>query len=70
MEEVFTNIWNGIKDVALDFAVQVKELFVSLYEFIHGLFVTMFGETGGNLVLMGVGFLVLILVLLKFMNRR
>ena len=70
MEEVFTNIWNGIKDVALDFAVQVKELFVSLYEFIHGLFVTMFGETGGNLVLMGVGFLVLILILLKFMNRR
>ena len=70
MEEVFTNIWNGIKDFALDFAVQVKELFVSLYEFIHGLFVTMFGETGGNLVLMGVGFLVLILILLKFMNRR
>ena len=70
MEEVFTNIWNGIKDVALDFAVQVKELFVSLYEFIHGLFVTMFGETGGNLVLMGVGFLLLILILLKFMNRR
>ena len=70
MEEVFTNIWNGIKDFAIDFAVQVRDLFVNLYAFIHGIFVSMFGETGGNLVLMGVGFLVLILVLLKFMNRR
>ncbi len=70
MEEVFTNIWKGLKDFAIDFMVQVKDLFVNLYEFIHGIFISMFGETGGNLVLMGVGFLVLILVLLKFMNRR
>ena len=70
MEEVFTNIWNGIKDFAIDFINQVKELFINLYEFIHGIFVSLFGETGGNIILMGMAFLILIIVLLKVMNRR
>ena len=70
MEEVFTNIWNGIKDFIIDFINQVKDLFINLYEFVHGIFVSLFGETGGNLILMGIGFLILIIVLLKIMNRR
>ena len=70
MEEVFTNIGNGIKDFFIDFIKQVKDLFINLYEFIQGIFTSMFGETGGNLVLMGIGFLILMFILLKIMNRR
>ena len=70
MEEVFTNIWNGIKDIAIDFINQVKDFFINLYNFIHGLFVTLFGETGGGIILMGIGFLILIIVLLKIMNKK
>ena len=38
MEETFKNIMNWLKDFFIDFALQVKELFLGLWDFIYGIF--------------------------------
>ena len=68
-ENGFKKFLEGLKKDFLEVIDDFKKFFISLKEMTYDVLVAKFGETPINLLLLGLLFLIIMLVIIKFINR-
>ncbi len=58
-----------IKDEFIDAFADIKDFFIGIYDTIFNFLAKMFGEQFATITLIGIGFVILMIVLIKLMNR-
>ena len=69
MEIFLKNIGEVVKNLCIEFIAVIKEVILSLWNFILGIFTNLFGENTGGIILVAALFLLLMVILTKIINR-
>ena len=65
----FKKFWEGLKKDFFEVIEDFKKFFISLKEMTYDVLVAKFGETPINMLLLGLLFLVIMIVIIKIINR-
>ena len=68
-ENGFTKFLEGLKKDFLEVIEDFKDFFISIKEFVYDGLVERFGETPVNMLLLAAVFLIIMLIIIKLINR-